>query len=232
MRHGWICATVLALTALAIAPAQGVSPEGQLNCALDRADCAPMLVAIESAIPQDSLLAALRSLSDRRLAALGAVLDPVSAAALAEDETVFRKSLHRNLAFVPDDLARDIGTLYALADRLATRLVALDRINPAPAGFDGQWISATGSVTLEMVDDAYAVTAYNVEPDQLAWICEFNAVGNRVGPTIIAEAGGIDHIELQREGAALRLVHTTLEGKVAWSCGANGSLSGLYFRID
>lgn len=232
MRYGWFCAPVMALAALASTPSSGASPQNALNCAIRSDDCAPMLAAIEAVIPEDRLLNSLRTLIDQRLAVLAATLDPVSAAALEADEAVYRSSLHRDLAFVAEDLYRDTGSLYLLAERLATRLVMLDSINPAPAGFDGQWVSATGNVTLEMAGDGFAIVANTVEPNHLAWTCEFDGIGHRVGPVITAEAAGIDHLELQREGAALRVVHTVAEGKVAWSCGANGSLSGVYFRVD
>jgi hypothetical protein len=230
IRPGLRNALLMALLASASPPA--LAGDDVLNCAIRRGDCATMLAAIEWAIPEDRLLASLRRMTDQRLTELAAALDPLAARALRHDEAVFRQSLHRDLAFAADDLPRDVDSLHALGERLAGRLEMLAGLDPDPVGLAGEWVSATGSVIIAASGGGFEVTAYNVEPNRLAWACEFFGHGQSAGATITVENDGIDQVALAREGAALRLVHTVAEGHVAWSCGANGSLSGVYFRRD
>lgn len=230
MHENWICASVLALS-LAATPSPGIAQEGMLNCAIRPANCATMLAAIEYTIGEDELLRTLRNMVDRRLAELDTSLDPAAAAALQQDEAVFRNSLHRDLAFVADDLPRDSESRYYLAQRLAWRLDALNRLDPDPPAFDGLWFSANGGVSLVVTSEGFAITAHSVEPNRLVWTCEFSGDGRLKGGVITA-IDSVDRIELRREGAALRLAHTPPDGQVTWHCGAGGSLNGLYFHLD
>jgi hypothetical protein len=230
MHRDWFCASVLALS-LAATPSPAVAQEDILNCAIRAANCATMLAAIEYTIAEDALLHTLRSMADRRLAELGTSLDPAAATALQQDEAVFRKSLNRDLSFFADDLPRDSESRYYLAQRLAWRLDALDRLDPDPPAFDGLWVSANGRVSLVVTSESFAITADSVELNRLVWTCEFHGDG-RLKEGVITAIDSVDRIELRREGAALRLVHTPPDGQAAWHCGAGGSLSGLYFHLD
>jgi hypothetical protein len=126
-----------------------------------------------------------------------------------------------------DDTAGNRDLRDYLATWLASRLEILDRTEPKRNDFTGVWRKVGGQIDIRRLEDgSFEVDASLVDPDFLAWSCEFDETMPRRGNMLSLTYPGGDSIRL-----ALRDGVLIVEQDDAGSdyCGAGGSLRGVYY---
>ena len=193
----------------------------------DLAACAKLHGLIEAMIWADPELAGLHRDIKRRLSALGTRQSLAARAALALDEQRFRRSLMRDQYLPMDGAAGNRELRDDLAVRLASRLEILDRTEPKRNDFSGAWSNVSGWIDLRHAEDGtYEVDASLVDPDFLAWSCEFDETMPRSGNMLSLTYPLGDSIRLTLRDGIL-IVEQDDSGSDY--CGAGGSLKGAYF---
>jgi len=192
-------------------------------------DCAGAARAVEAAIVADPWLAILDRARAMRMAELAGLLEPESRAELARQDAAWRRSLSRELSFHPDGTLDEAEPRAALRGRVEHRLALLFRVEHDPAAsLAGVWVGVQGRVTVRGDRDRpRRVEIATADVNDLAWLCEYEGVGESPREEWLETADGV--VELRREGNMLRV--RMLTARPSEHCGASGSLGGLFFRV-
>lgn len=193
----------------------------------DLAACAKLQDMIETTIRADAELTGLHRAIKRRLTALGTRQSPAARQALALDEQRFRRSLMRDQYVLMDGSADNRDLRDGLATWLGSRVEILARTEPRRNNFAGVWRKVGGQIDIRRLEDgSFEVDANVVDPDFLAWSCEFNETMLRRGNILSLTYPRGDALRLTlRDGILI------VEQDDAGSdyCGAGGNLKGTYF---
>jgi hypothetical protein len=191
-------------------------------------DCAGAARAVDAAIAGDPWLAIMDQAQRMRFDELAPLLGPDGAAALADQQAAWRRSLSRELFFHPDGTLDTPDPRGALREAMEYRLTHLMRTQHQPTGIAGNWRGVQGQVVVEAAGNGhYRVSASTIDVNNLAWMCDYDGEGDTVGVEWMQTRDGA--LELRREGAMLRV--RMLTRRPSDFCGAAGSLSGLFFRV-
>lgn len=194
-------------------------------------DCAGVARAVDAAILADPWLALLDSARAMRMAELARLLEPSSAAELARQDAVWRRSLSRELFFHPDGTLDEADPRTALRGALEYRLMLVMRLqHDLSASIEGHWRGVQGQLVVRAAGGGhYRILVSTADTDNLAWTCDYDGEGDttqREPQWLRAKDGAV---ELQRVGTMLRLRMLTTQPHTF--CGAGGSLAGDFFRI-
>lgn len=195
----------------------------------DLAACAKLQNLIASTIRADAELTRLRHDIERRLAVLGAQQSPAARAALALDEQQFRRRLMRDKYLLMDRSAGNRDLRDDLATWQISRLEILGRTEPRRNDFAGAWHNVGGEIDVRRLEDgSYRVDASLVDPEFLAWGCDFDETMPRSGNTLSLTYPRGDSIHLTLRNGILFVEQ---DGTGSNYCGAGGSLRGAYFPM-
>lgn len=198
----------------------------------DLAACVKLLDAVEAAIRRDARLAALRRDIDKRLALLAQQQTNAAQIALKEDEIQFRRSLMRDQYLLGDGTTGDWSMVSDLEQRLAGRLEAINRIKPASEDYAGEWINASGTLEIAREGDSYRLEANLVDIDFLAWTCEVAATLHAATDRLVSKADNGETIQATLRDGILAVTHAPSNGHSIDSCGAGGSIQGIFFPVQ
>jgi lipoprotein NlpI len=187
-------------------------------------DCPSARTAVEQLICHDPDLAKLdREVAQKYTDAL-ARLDPVSAEALRGDQRAFQ--LARNDSpRLPD---------YDLGQMLQARTEMLQKIDAAPKGFFGEWLSHNGRALIR--NKRGILAEFTVEPG-----CDFDGDGHESGKSLVVVRTGHGSevanwsLNVSRKGIAI-VVREVRPRNVTTAqappyCSNGGSVSGTYFPV-
>lgn len=192
-------------------------------------DCAGALRAVDAAILADPWLALLDQARAMRMAELAGLLEPNSAAELARQDAVWRRSLSRELFFRPDGSLDEADPRAALRGGLEYRLMQMMRLqHDLSASVEGDWRGVQGQVVVRAAGGGhYRIFVSTVDTDNLSWTCDYDGEGDTTRVEWLPTRDGA--VELRRVGTMLRLSMLTTQPQTF--CGAGGSLAGDFFRI-
>lgn len=197
-----------------------------LEVARELATCVTLLDRIDAAIRRDATLATLRRQIDQSLAALARRQPPAARKALAQDEQRFRRSLLREQYILAEGPKGETELRDELAGRLASRLAQLGRIETARKDVVGEWRNVAGGITIRRQGaGAVEVDASLADPEFLAWTCEFNETMQRARTALSFSDTRRNTVRLALRDGLLYVE----QGNASDYCGANGTLSGVYF---
>lgn len=201
---------------------------GDMELGQDLAACVELLDRIERQVKTRPRLRALRKAIDARLALLARRQTPRARAALAGDERRFRRSTAISQHALADDALESGDGVVDLEARLRARLAQLALIVPSRRGYVGRWRNASGELELYRGPDGYRIDANPVDIDFLAWTCEVEMRLNRTKDGLKGEDDG-ESLKVRKQGGVLIIEHRPAVGGLIKSCGAGGSISGVYF---
>ncbi len=199
-----------------------------LDLALEIAQCMKLQGIVEKTIRDEPNLSRLSRDIENRLATLAKGQTPSARTALARDEQRFRRSLIRDQYVLADGTTGDWDLPGDLESRLQSRLDTLERTEPARADFAGEWRNISGTVEIRLREDGrFDVEANPVDIDFLAWTCAFEEVLRREKDTLSFTSPDGNRVRLMLRGGVL--IVEQQDGSE--TCGAGGSLAGIYFPI-
>lgn len=201
---------------------------GDMELGQDLAACVELLDRIERQIKTQPRLRAMRNAIDARLAFLARRQTPQARAALARDESKFRRSTAIGQHALAGDATEGGDDLVELEARLGARLAQLALIAPSRQGYVGRWRNASGELDLHRRPDGYGIDANPVDIDFLAWTCEVEMRLDRTKDGLDGEEDG-EILKARKRGGVLIVEHRSTAGSFIKSCGASGSISGIYF---
>lgn len=222
---GQVVPCVLVGAALALMPALGVAGEPG-PASLSACPAEPPGRCGDTALPrlETSVALAYRQAAGRVQA------DPSLLAELGREQASFLQNR--------ETMAAGPGT--SLARYMWTWRQWLDAIAPARPGWEGTWITGSGSLAVTpQGDDAYALVARADDPIRGSYTCEFRGIGKVNGTELEVawhasddEEDGADGwtLHLRRQGGLLRLDQrrNASDARTPPFCGVHGSLEGAY----
>lgn len=195
-------------------------------------DCARATTSVEQAICADRELAELDRRVAERYASVRLALPAASRDDLAEDQQWFlsaRDEWYEN---------RDRWDGYPdLKGRMTDRIAFLETIRADRGeGVDGQWRNLSGTVDIERTGpDSIRVRLNAVQPVNARWICELDLVVNRhdgVMEGVVRDDPDWQILITPKPGhIEVEQIKLTPGFGLPSFCGANGSVSGVYFRV-
>lgn len=196
-------------------------------------NCARAGAPVEHAICADAALGRLdRRMADRYVAVRRAL--PASAReALAQDQRWFLGA--RDEWYENRDRWSDFPDLRV---RMTDRTAFLASIRTTPArGLVGRWRNAAGEVEITRAGANHVKVAINTaNPVNARWLCDVSITGPLSGASVQGLADNDSDYRLRatvRDGV-LRIEETRVTGRESYGpgyCGANGMVSGAYFRV-
>lgn len=189
-------------------------------------ECAKAAEPIETAICKDPALARL----DREIASAYAEargrLDAAGRRALQTDQESFLQSRATALGWP------DASVLEVMTERLAFLRGLRAPAGGGDAAFLGEWRADFGTVTVTRARSGrLAVAVSTAAPVTARWLCDASGEARlRDGALAFQEDGVM--IVLRRDGSTLQVdERMPAEWRARGYCGANGSLSGRFFKV-
>ena len=195
-------------------------------------DCARATTAVEQAICADPRLAAQDRQAGAAYARVRRSLSPAARAALVRDQRWYLEARDEGFA-----MFGDLRSLPGLATRMRERTDFLTSLlTERPDTLIGHWRNVAGYVDITpAVSGRLAVEAQAAQPRSGNWVCDIAVEGPQAGQTV---EGVSSYDPPYRIRAMLKDGYLEIEEEALTPgsygppyCGANGHISGVYFRV-